>query len=415
MDNVETLQSLRMAALSPQNGADVSSSRAPLAWKWLFALRRKSSNVARMFFTRTGSDTASKAALPGRRRNVAVSPIFLLTDLRGFCNITVSASVTQCDIQEKNMLGENDKNAIVDRLIQIVAAESATVQTKNGPIEDEVTADKNSLTAAKSLGGLYMKFLKSGTSGSCASHDAGTAGLCASDDGFKIGESFARCGTLDTGGVMLSVMDQNAILNRLIQILAKQTVTVQTKNGPVVDEVIADRNSIAAAKFMIGLEKKYQKHDKDDADIVRLNERDRKAIVERLMQIISKRSVIVQTKNGPVEDHVIADKNAMTSANLLMALHDQWLKCQPGTAGPCASDDGLKIEESLAGCETENAATAGLCSSDDGLKIGESLARCEPDVLPSDAHFAVRDVLQKAIRIGMAERMTLPTSRASTQ
>ena len=58
------------------------------------------------------------------------------------------------------MLGENDKNAIVDRLMHIVTAESPIVQTKNGPVEDEVTADKNSLAAAKSLGGLYLKFLK---------------------------------------------------------------------------------------------------------------------------------------------------------------------------------------------------------------------------------------------------------------
>src|SRR5438046_1310679 len=100
-----------------------------------------------------------------------------------------------------NMLGVNDKNAIVGRLMEIVTAEPPTVQTKNGPVEDEVTADKNSLTAAKSLGGLHVKFLKNRND--------------------------------DTGGVRLNVQDQNAILDRLMQILAKQTVTVHTKNGSV--------------------------------------------------------------------------------------------------------------------------------------------------------------------------------------
>ena len=220
------------------------------------------------------------------------------------------------------MQDENVKNAIVNRLMQIVTKESATVQTKSGPVESEVTADRNSLAAAKSLGGFYMKFLKH--------HN-------------------------DLDGVRLTVQDQNAILNRLIKILSKQTVMVPTKNGLVADEVTADKNSIAAAKFMIGLQAKYRKHEKEDADIVRLNEKDQKAIVERLMQILSKRSVIVQTKNGPVEDHVIADKNAITSANILMT------GTVAGTAGSCASDDGFRIGKSLARCET--AGTAGLFAS----------------------------------------------------
>ena len=330
------------------------------------------------------------------------------------------------------MLGVNDKNAIVDRLMQIVTAESATVQTKNGPVEDEVTADKNSLTAAKSLGGLYVKFLK---------NRSGTAGLSASHDGFRIGKSFARCETENAGtvGVMLNVKDQNAILDRLMQILAKQTVTVQTKNGSVEDEVTADKNSIAAAKFMIGIQAKYLKHDNDDADIVRLNENDQKAIVERLMQILSKRSVIVQTKNGPVEDRVIADKNAITSANLLFALesgtagscasHDglrigkPLARCETendaGTAGLRASHDGFKIGESFARCETEDACaasssrsdtaglcasgTAGSCASDDGFKVGNSLTRCESAEARSDAYLAVQDVLQTKTRTGTAD------------
>lgn len=260
------------------------------------------------------------------------------------------------------MLGENDKNSIVDRLMQIVIAESATVQTKNGPVENEATADKNSLIAAKSLGELHLKFLTD------------TAGLCASDDGSKIGESFARCRAENyagTAGVMLNPKDQNAMLDRLIQILSKQTVTVQTKNGPVDDEVIADKNSIAAARFMIGLQTKYLKFEKGHADIVRLNDQDQKAIIERLMQIVSKRSVIVQTKDGPVEDHVIADKNAITSANLLF-------KLEAGTAGSRASDDGCRIEKSL--------------------------ARCESDETSSDAHLPVQDVLQTNTGIGTPDR-----------
>jgi hypothetical protein len=203
-----------------------------------------------------------------------------------------------------------------------------------------------------------VKFLKNRT---------GTAGSCASHDGSKIGKSFARCEAADTGGVMLNVKDQNAILDRLMQILSKQTVTRQTKNGSVEDEVTADKNSIAAAKFMIGIQAKYLKHEKDDADIVRLNETDQNAIIERLMQILSKQSVIVQTKNGPVEDHVIADKNAIISANLMMMLQDQ-----TGTAGSCASDNGFRI--------------------------GKSFARCEADEAPADADFTVQDVLQDAIR-----------------
>src|SRR5262249_37163806 len=150
-----------------------------------------------------------------------------------------------------------------------------------------VTADRNSLTAAKTLSGLYVKFLRN------------SAG--------------------DASGIMLNVQDQNAILNRLLQIVCKQTVTVQTKRGSVADEVIADKNSIAAARFMIGLETKYQKFDQNNSSIVSLNEADERGIVQRLLQILSKRSVIVQTGNGPVEDQSIADKNATTSAHLLMA------------------------------------------------------------------------------------------------
>src|SRR5258708_28460421 len=108
------------------------------------------------------------------------------------------------------MLGVNDKNAIVDRLMEIVTAGPPTVQTKSGRVEDEVTGDKNSLTAAKSVGGLHVKFLKN--------HND------------------------DTGVIMLNVQEQNAILDRLMQIVAKQTVTVQTKTGSVADEVIADKN-----------------------------------------------------------------------------------------------------------------------------------------------------------------------------
>src|SRR5438552_3753483 len=100
---------------------------------------------------------------------------------------------------------------------------------------------------------------------------------------------------------------------------------------------------------------------------------------------------MVQTKNGPVEDHVTADKNAITSANLLT-----------GTAGLSASHDGFKIGTSFARCETENPGTAGSSASGtagsrashDRIKIGTSFARCEPDAAPSRAQFTVQDVLR---------------------
>ena len=51
-----------------------------------------------------------------------------------------------------------------------------------------------------------------------------------------------------------------------------------------------------------------------------------------------------------------------------------------GTAGSCASHDGLKTGELIARCETQDSGTAGSCASHDGLKTGESIPRCEEKV-----------------------------------
>jgi hypothetical protein len=196
-----------------------------------------------------------------------------------------------------------------------------------------------------------------------------------------------------------------------------------------------------------------------------LTEKVQSAVVDRLMRIISKTYVVVQSKNGPVEDEVTADKNAIAAAKLLVAIQAQWLKCQQqqsglvgsrtsvGTAAPtelpmtdssgyrpmdleaittrnpgapgCQHGAPLSPQADCSGSgpmeqnnsrsivgqvpqeplnEVETDGAFDLSSSDEGLIDERLFAHSEPDEAPSDFHYTADDVIREAIRIAGHER-----------
>lgn len=160
-----------------------------------------------------------------------------------------------------------------------------------------------------------------------------------------------------------------------------------------------------------------------------LTENDRNALIARLMKIVSKETVIVCTRNGPVEDQGAADKNAIAAAKLLVAIQTQVMKYEQqqarlGGSGGSTDTAELGAANSFGGHGPEEPRRAGDASAqrsrkqwnsrplaaqgqlemggeaetDGGKGNGNSFAHDEADQTSSDIQHTAEQMVREAVR-----------------
>jgi len=217
---------------------------------------------------------------------------------------------------------------------------------------------------------------------------------------------------------VLAEADQRSLVTRLIRLVQMTSIAVRAKAGPFDDEVAADKTAISAIRALVGMERAAREKTphpgprragtqtplpggpgRGDEEVgprwILLTMSERRLIVARLMLIAHKQFVVVQTKDGPKQDELIAHKNAIAATRALTAF-DALSRQRPGR------------RKSSANRSRDELAREGDRHMFSKTKNEPVPASSSDEPLDDDQSPTIQEMIQEAIRSGAAERMAYP-------